>query len=170
MASRTTSANSGPSTPPRTGPASKTRPTKTARKASASSSAAPKRQAKPAKPAAKKALAPQSGAPSAPAASASKPAKTAKPAKAVKAVKAAKAAKSTKAKTKLVRDSFTMPRADFDLVEMLKDRALGFKRAAKKSELLRAGLHALSALSEGAFRAALEALMPVKQGRPKKGG
>jgi uncharacterized protein YkwD len=72
-------------------------------------------------------------------------------------------------KPRLVRDSFTMPQADFDLVAVLKQRALGFQRPAKKSELLRAGLHALAALNDARLRAALEALQPLKPGRPKKG-
>lgn len=73
------------------------------------------------------------------------------------------------AKSRLVRDSFTMPQADFDLVAVLKQRALGFQRPAKKSELLRAGLHALNALSDKRLQTALDALQPLKPGRPKKG-
>jgi hypothetical protein len=69
---------------------------------------------------------------------------------------------------KLVRDSFTMPSGDFALVGVLKDRALTVQRPAKKSELLRAGLHALSGLSPQALAKALDALAPVKAGRPKK--
>lgn len=72
------------------------------------------------------------------------------------------------AKPRLVRDSFTMPQADFDLVAVLKQRALGFKRPVKKSELLRAGLHALNALSDKRLQAALDALQPLKPGRPRK--
>lgn len=72
-------------------------------------------------------------------------------------------------KPRLVRDSFTMPQADFDLVAVLKQRALGFQRPAKKSELLRAGLHALNALSDKRLQTALDALQPLKPGRPKKG-
>jgi len=71
-------------------------------------------------------------------------------------------------KTKLVRDSFTMPQKDFALIAILKDRALGFKRPTKKSELLRAGLHALALLNLTALRTALETLTPLKTGRPKK--
>lgn len=71
-------------------------------------------------------------------------------------------------KPRLVRDSFTMPQTDFDLVAVLKQRALGFQRPAKKSELLRAGLHALAALDDKRLRAALDALQPLKPGRPKK--
>ena len=47
--------------------------------------------------------------------------------------------------------------------------ALGAQRAAKKSELLRAGLHALATLDAAALVAALNALAPVKVGRPRKG-
>lgn len=72
------------------------------------------------------------------------------------------------AKTKLVRDSFTMPQADFDLVDVLKQRALNFRHAAKKGELLRAGLQALAALSEADLQAALERVTSLKPGRPKK--
>jgi len=72
------------------------------------------------------------------------------------------------APAKLVRDSFTMPADDFALVGVLKQRALQAQRPAKKSELLRAGLHALSALSPQALAKALDALSPVKAGRPKK--
>lgn len=79
----------------------------------------------------------------------------------------ARAAKAPKAK--LVRDSFTMPQSDFALIAALKDRALGFKRPTKKSELLRAGLQALAALDAAALQRALNALAPLKPGRPKKG-
>lgn len=78
------------------------------------------------------------------------------------------AAKAPKAKVKLVRDSFTMPASDFALIDALKERALGFRRPAKKSELLRAGLQALAALSAPQLEAALGKLEPLKTGRPKK--
>lgn len=75
---------------------------------------------------------------------------------------------ATKVKQKLVRDSFTMPQVDFDLIDALKARALKSLRPAKKSELLRAGLQALIALSDAQLKAALEGLVPLKPGRPKK--
>ncbi|WP_341892565.1 hypothetical protein [Variovorax sp. YR752] len=83
------------------------------------------------------------------------------------AAPAAKPAKPPKAK--LVRDSFTMPQSDFALIAALKDRALGFKRPTKKSELLRAGLQALAGLNDAALQGALNALAPLTPGRPKKG-
>ncbi len=71
-------------------------------------------------------------------------------------------------KAKLVRDSFTMPQPDFDLIATLKDRAIKFGRPAKKSEILRAGLKALAALDDASLRAVLDALVPIKTGRPTK--
>lgn len=71
-------------------------------------------------------------------------------------------------RAKLVRDGFTMPEADYALIAELKHRLHGVKREAKKSELLRAGLHALAALDAQALAAALDRLTPVKTGRPRK--
>ncbi len=88
-------------------------------------------------------------------------------AEAPRPTKTGKSAKPTKLRKKPVRDSFTMPEADFALIATLKARTLSAKRATKKSELLRAGLHALAALDTRALLAALEALDPVKIGRPK---
>jgi hypothetical protein len=85
------------------------------------------------------------------------------------APRAAKRTKRTKpAKQKRVRDSFAMPRQDFALIAMLKGRMLRFGRPTRKSELLRAGLHALTALPDEALAAAVAELAPVKARRPKK--
>jgi hypothetical protein len=86
----------------------------------------------------------------------------------IPAQKPAAPAKPPKLKAKLVRDSFTMPQSDFALIAVLKDRAIGFKRPTKKSELLRAGLQALAGLNDASLQAALNALAPLKPGRPKK--
>jgi hypothetical protein len=94
------------------------------------------------------------------------PAKVAAPS--AKTVGAAKAAKPGKLHRKPVRDSFTMPEADFALIATLKARTLAARRATKKSELLRAGLHALAGLDAARLIAALEQLEPVKIGRPKR--
>jgi hypothetical protein len=80
-----------------------------------------------------------------------------------------RAPKSAKLHRKPVRDSFTMPEADFALIATLKARALAGQRETKKSELLRAGLHALAGLETAALVASLARLEPVKIGRPKKG-
>jgi hypothetical protein len=86
----------------------------------------------------------------------------------VKADKLPRAPKSAKLHRKPVRDSFTMPEADFALIATLKARALAGQRETKKSELLRAGLHALAGLETAALVASLARLEPVKIGRPKK--
>lgn len=116
-------------------------------------------------PAAKKKTAPVRAKPAA----APKPA-TPKPAAAAPAPAPLlpKAEVKHKVKEKLVRDSFTMPRSDFDLIALLKERALGFRRPTKKSELLRAGLQALAALNPKQLQAALDSLPLLKSGRPKK--
>ena len=93
-----------------------------------------------------------------------------------KAVKAAPAAQKVAApakplpepKPKLVRDSFTMPKAEFAAIEQLNRRASALERPAKKSELLRAGIKALSVLSDAALLAALQAVPTIKTGRPKR--
>jgi len=82
---------------------------------------------------------------------------------------ATSAPKAPRTKEKLVRDSFTMPRAEFAVIHELKERALGFKRATKKSELLRAGLQVLAALDDTTLKTVLDMLPALKAGRPRKG-
>jgi hypothetical protein len=77
--------------------------------------------------------------------------------------------KPVKPRPVLVRDSFTMPEADFALIARLKSTALGARRAAKKSELLRAGLQILAGLDAESLVVVLDQLEAVKTGRPKKG-
>lgn len=138
--------------------------------APATSSDAPARKAAASKPVAEKVVAKKAAVkrPAAKKAPASKVA--AKAPASPKPVAAPRAAAPKKVKHKLVRDSFTMPHDDFKLIDQLKDRALGFKRPAKKSELLRAGLQALAGLSDAKLKAALDALAPLKPGRPRKDG
>ncbi|MBL8275634.1 MAG: hypothetical protein JNL93_02965 [Pelomonas sp.] len=73
-------------------------------------------------------------------------------------------------RAKLVRDGFTMPADDYALIAELKHRLHDVKREAKKSELLRAGLHALAQLDAPELAAALDRLVPIKTGRPPKSG
>ena len=78
-------------------------------------------------------------------------------------------AKPAKArKPKLVRDSFTIPRIEYGVLEELKQRAGALASPAKKSELLRAGIKALAAMPDGAFKAALQAVPAIKTGRPAR--
>ncbi|MBC7604686.1 MAG: hypothetical protein H7255_18780 [Ramlibacter sp.] len=72
-------------------------------------------------------------------------------------------------KPKLVRDSFTIPKAEYVVIEALKQRAAKAGSPVKKSELLRAGLKALAAMGDQAFATALAAVPAIKTGRPAKG-
>ena len=72
-----------------------------------------------------------------------------------------------KVKLKLVRDSFTIPKSEYSVLEGLKVRAANLKRPVKKSELLRAGVSALHAMTDKAFLSALNAVPSLKTGRPK---
>ena len=76
--------------------------------------------------------------------------------------------KAPKTKHKLVRDSFTMPQSDFELIDVLKQRAMNFRHAVKKGELLRAGLQVLAALPDVQLEKVLARITPLKTGRPKK--
>ena len=97
------------------------------------------------------------------------PAKVARPTKAGKPEKPPKADKADKAKKpKLVRDSFTIPKNEFTVLEDLKLRAARLGRPAKKSEVLRAGIMALAAMGDAAFLASVSGVPAVKTGRPAK--
>lgn len=141
----------------------------TAKKAAAPKTATTKTAArKPASPATKKPAA----APAKPKAAVKKQPAKAPVSKTVKA-KPAKPAKPAKVekpkKPKLVRDSFTIPKAEYVVLDALKLRAAKLTRPAKKSELLRAGIKALAALSDAAFLTALEQVPAIKTGRPAAG-
>lgn len=69
-------------------------------------------------------------------------------------------------KPKLVRDSFTIPKDEYAAIEALKIRAMTQGLAIKKSELLRAGLMALTGMSDAKLKAALVAVPTLKTGRP----
>ena len=102
------------------------------------------------------------------------------PAKPVSERKAKKTAEATAApvvteekakrakKDKVVRDSFTMPKSDYEKIAELKKRCTAAGVPVKKSELLRAGLHMLAFAPEKRLIAAVEALEQVKTGRPAK--
>ena len=67
---------------------------------------------------------------------------------------------------KVVRDSFTMPVEDYELIGVLKQRCIGLGFAMKKSELLRAGLAALNQLPDVSLAQVVGAVEQVKAGRP----
>jgi hypothetical protein len=75
-----------------------------------------------------------------------------------------------KAKPKLVRDSFTIPKNEYGVLAELKQRSARLGHPAKKSEVLRAGIAALKSMPDAALLAALQAVPSLKTGRPKNNG
>jgi hypothetical protein len=71
-------------------------------------------------------------------------------------------------KVKLVRDSFTIPKPEYLVLDALKARALELGQAVKKSELLRAGIKALAAMNDTQFLSSIKAVPALKSGRPSK--
>nr|ACL37089.1 hypothetical protein [uncultured bacterium fCS1] len=108
---------------------------------------------------------------------AAKPAAKAAPKSAPKAKKPAAPKPATKPvvakpakakKPKMVRDSFTMPKPEYVVMDTLKLRAAKLTVSVKKTELLRAGIKALAAMADAAFLAAVQAVPNLKTGRPAK--
>lgn len=99
---------------------------------------------------------------------AASPAKTASSAKPSTQAKAKPVAETKTKKPKLVRDSFTFPKDEYQAIAALKVKALGLKQSVKKSEILRAGLMLISSLNDKAFLAALNKVPALKTGRPAK--
>ena len=71
-------------------------------------------------------------------------------------------------KEKVVRDSFTMPKSDYEKIGLLKQKCLANGVHVKKGELLRAGLLILEKANIEQLTAAVAAVETVKTGRPGK--
>lgn len=82
-------------------------------------------------------------------------------------VLASTSAPSKEKKTKVVRDSFTFPKAEYEQLARVKERALALGISVKKGELLRCGMALLASTSDKALAAAIANLPKIKAGRPK---
>ncbi|NOS95863.1 MAG: hypothetical protein HOP26_05520 [Methylotenera sp.] len=82
--------------------------------------------------------------------------------------KVAKPVKEKTQKLKMERDSFTIPKTEYAQFAVLKDRLAKLGQPVKKSELLRAGIMHLTAMTDAALKAALSKVPAIKTGRPKK--
>ena len=71
-------------------------------------------------------------------------------------------------KVKLVRDSFTMPANEYQILQEIKKASLKAGIEVKKSELLRIGVGLLKTLSIAQLSAARSGLKKLSAGRPKK--
>lgn len=79
-----------------------------------------------------------------------------------------KGKKEEKSKGKVIRDSFTIPEDDYQLIKVLKQRCLELGINIKKSELLRAGLHALTNMNDEQITEMVGRIEKIKTGRPAK--
>ena len=71
-------------------------------------------------------------------------------------------------KVKMERDSFTMPKDEYAQLTLLKARLTAMGQPAKKSELLRAGIKLLVAMSDNTLKTTLAKIPVIKTGRPNK--
>ena len=71
-------------------------------------------------------------------------------------------------KVKMERDSFTMPKDEYAQLTLLKARLIAMGQPAKKSELLRAGIKLLAAMSDNTLKTTLAKIPVIKTGRPNK--
>jgi hypothetical protein len=93
--------------------------------------------------------------------------KRAKPVESAEASQVVEVKAKRAKKEKVVRDSFTMPKSDYEKIAALKQKCLDAGVSVKKSELLRAGLLLLdSAPTTEGLLAAVSAVETVKTGRP----
>ncbi len=159
-------AKAAPVQTPARAPAAKKRASATiatpARKAAAKRPVAAKKAAPVRTATAKTVAKPQSAAPTA---ASAKPA-AAPTAAATAALAAGKLAKDKK--PKMVRDSVTIPKAEYMVLDAMKQRAAQLKVMVKKTELIRAGMKHLATLPDAVFLAAIAAVPSLKTGRPSK--
>lgn len=71
-------------------------------------------------------------------------------------------------KLKMVRDSFTMPEAEYKVLGEVKRACLQAGIEVKKSELLRVGVELIRRTEVAKLKDILSILTPLKVGRPKK--
>jgi hypothetical protein len=71
-------------------------------------------------------------------------------------------------KAKLVRDSFSMPEAEYAVLGAVKKACLKAGVEVKKSELLRIGVALIQKMDVSALKGVLATLPPLKAGRPKQ--
>ena len=71
-------------------------------------------------------------------------------------------------KIKMERDSFTMPKDEYAQLTLLKARLTAMGKPAKKSELLRAGIKLLAAMSDNTLKTTMAKIPVIKTGRPNK--
>ena len=90
------------------------------------------------------------------------------PVKPAAAAKPTAPAKEKIKKAKLVRDSFTMPEAEYAVLGAVKKACLKAGFEVKKSQLLRVGVALIQNIDIAKLKSVLATLPPLQAGRPKK--
>jgi hypothetical protein len=78
----------------------------------------------------------------------------------------AASSRETGSDSRVIRDSFTMPEDDYNLIARIRSRCLKAGVTVSKSEAIRAGLNALSRMSDKELLSVIDLLAKVKTGRP----
>lgn len=76
--------------------------------------------------------------------------------------------KENTVQTKTIRDTFSIPQCDYNLIAHLRNQCLLQGIQTTKSEIVRAGLRALNGLTVDELKQAASKIEKVKTGRPKK--
>ena len=84
-----------------------------------------------------------------------------------KPIEPTKTSKPKAVQEKVIRDTFSLPQTDYKLIDALRKRCLKAETSVTKSEIIRAGLHALSAMNNQELSQTLKSLLKIKAGRPK---
>ena len=71
-------------------------------------------------------------------------------------------------KSKLVRETYSMPVSDVHLIDKIRDRNPALTARSTKSEIIRAGIHALCSMSDSDLEYTLTQVERLKTGRPQK--
>ena len=87
------------------------------------------------------------------------------PTKRAQKTSTSKNAEKSHAKLKVIRDSFTMPESEYESLADLREKCLAAGLAVKKSDMLRAGLMSLSAMSQAELIKQISKLSENKVGR-----
>jgi len=82
-------------------------------------------------------------------------------------LKSSQSSETVSPKSSAMRDTFSMPPSDFALIETLRSAAAKEGRITSKSEIVRAGLHALRALQGHELVEVIDRLEKTKLGRKK---
>lgn len=75
---------------------------------------------------------------------------------------------SSDKKDHVIRDTFTLPKSDYDLIKKCKDKFLENKISITKSEIVRIGISLVSKLPNSEIHNVYKLMEKIKTGRPKQ--